>query len=153
MQDLFNFTNADGEVIMLFDGKITLSQFLMIIAAIAVVLFAIKVLKAAARVVVCVIAVCVCLVHFQIASPDQIKDAATQIAQAGMAGYQTVINSSQNIRWEEGTLQVNIADNWVKVSDIDSIVGGDENMATVVIGGETYVVEDTAIIKLLKTFT
>lgn len=153
MQDLLNFTNAEGEVITLFDGKLTLSQAIGILAALAVIIFAFKVLKAAARTTVCVIAVCACLIHFNLASPTQIKDVATQVAQAGISGYQSAVDSSKNIRWENNTIQINLDDNWVNVSDIESIIGGESGKATVVAGGVSYVVDDSAVIKLLKTFT
>lgn len=153
MQDLLNFTNANGEVITLFDGKMTLSQAVAIVMTIAVVLFAIKVLKKTIRLVVCVCAVCACLVHFNIASPAQIRDAATQVAQAGVASYQAIADSSKSIRLEGKSIQIIVGDKWVDVSDITSIVGGESGKATVVVDGESYVVEDTAVIKLIKSFT
>lgn len=153
MQDLFNFTDANGEVIMLFDGKMTLSQLVVIIIAIAVVLIALKVIKTAMRAVVCVVAVCFCLVYFNIASPDQLKDVAGQIASAGVSGYQTVIDSSQNIKWEDNSIKVNVEGKWINASDIESIVGGDSGKATIVANGNTYVVDDSAVIQLLKMFT
>lgn len=153
LQELFNFTNANGEVITLFGGKITLSQALMILLAAAVILFALKVLKSIVRTIVIVVAICVCLVHFNIASPDQIKDAATQIAQTGIASYQTVVDSSQNIRYQGNTIQVNLNDNWVDVGNITSIVGGENGKATVVANGKSYVVNDSAVIQLLQMFT
>lgn len=152
-QELLNFTNANGEVITLFNGRITLSQALMILAAVLVILFALKVLKSIVRVIVIVVAICACLVHFNIASPAQIKDAATQIAQTGISGYQTIVDSSQNIRYEDGTIQVHLGDKWVNVSQVTSVVGGSSGKATVVAGGKSYVVEDTAVIQLLRMFT
>lgn len=153
MQDILNLTNANGEVITLFDGKVTLSQALAVVITIAIVFFVMKVVKKTLKLVFTVAAICACLVYFNIASPAQIKDAATQIASAGVESYKTIVDSSKNIRMEGGGIQVNIADNWVDISDITSIVGGDSGKATVVVNGQSYVVEDTVVIQLLKSFT
>lgn len=153
MQDILNLTNANGEVITLFDGKVTLSQALAVVITIAIVFFVMKVVRKTLKLVFTVAAICACLVYFNIASPAQIKDAATQIASAGVESYKTIVDSSKNIRMEGGGIQVNIADNWVDISDITSIVGGDSGKATVVVNGQSYVVEDTVVIQLLKSFT
>lgn len=153
MQDILNLTNANGEVITLFDGKVTLSQALAVVITIAIVFFVMKVVKKTLKLVFTVAAICACLMYFNIASPAQIKDAATQIASAGVESYKTIVDSSKNIRMEGGGIQVNIADNWVDISDITSIVGGDSGKATVVVNGQSYVVEDTVVIQLLKSFT
>lgn len=153
MQDILNLTNANGEVITLFDGKVTLSQALAVVITIAIVFFVMKVVKKTLKLVFTVAAICACLVYFNIASTAQIKDAATQIASAGVESYKTIVDSSKNIRMEGGGIQVNIADNWVDISDITSIVGGDSGKATVVVNGQSYVVEDTVVIQLLKSFT
>lgn len=153
MQDLLNLTNANGEVITLFDGKMTLSQALAIVVTIAAVLLVMKLVKKTLKLVFTVVAVCICLVYFNIASPSQIKDVASQVASMGVASYQTIANSSKDIRIEGSSIQVNIADNWVDISDITSIVGGDSGKATVVVNGQSFVVEDTAVISLLKSFT
>lgn len=153
MQDILNLTNANGEVITLFDGKVTLSQALAVVITIAIVFFVMKVVRKTLKLVFTVAAICACLVYFNIASPAQIKDAATQIASAGVESYKTIVDSSKNIRMEGGGIQVNIADNWVDISDITSIVGGDSGKATVVVNGQSYVVEDTVVIQLIKSFT
>lgn len=153
MQDILNLTNANGEVITLFDGRMTLSQALAVVITIAIVFFVMKVVKKTLKLVFTVAAICACLVYFNIASPAQIKDAATQIANAGVESYKTIVDSSKNIRMEGGDIQVNIADNWVDISDITSIVDGDSGKATVVVNGQSYVVEDTVVIQLLKSFT
>lgn len=153
MQDILNLTNANGEVITLFDGKVTLSQALAVVITIAIVFFVMKVVRKTLKLVFTVAAICACLVYFNIASPAQIKDAATQIASVGVESYKTIVDSSKNIRMEGGGIQVNIADNWVDISDITSIVGGDSGKATVVVNGQSYVVEDTVVIQLLKSFT
>lgn len=153
MQDLLNLTNANGEVITLFDGKVTLSQAIAVIITIAVVLFVLKVVKKTMKLVFTVAAVCACLVYFNIASPSQIRDAATQVAKAGVESYQAIADSSKNVRIEDGSIQVNISDNWVDISEITSIVGGESGKATVIVAGQSYVVEDSAVIQLLKSFT
>ena len=153
MQELLNITNADGEVITLMDGKITLGQAIAMVLTILAVVFILSVFKKAMKMVFTVIVVCVCLVYFNIASPAQIKDAATQIASAGIASYQALADSSKNIRLEGGSIQVNVDDTWVDISEVTSIIGGDSGKATVVVGGESFVIDDSALIELIKSFT
>lgn len=152
LQELLNFTNAEGEVITVFDGKMTLSQLVVIILTLAVVIFALKVFKKAVKWTVIAVALCVCLVHYNIASPEQIRDVATQVASVGVGSFQAIADSSKNIRIEGGSIEINLNDNWVDISEISSIVGGESGKATVVVGDQSYVVDDTAIIKLIKSF-
>lgn len=154
LQELLNITNAEGEVITLFDGKITLGQAIAVVITIAVVLLVMKLVKKTMKLVLTVAVVCACLVYFNIASPDQIKDAASQVASAGIASYQTIADSSKNVRIEGGAIQINVGDNtWVDVTEVTSIVGGDSGKATISVGGQSYVVEDSAVIQLIKSFT
>lgn len=153
LQELLNITDAEGQVITLFDGKITLGQAIAVVVTLAIVILVMKIVKKTMKLVFTVAAVCACLVYFNIASPAQIKDAATQIASAGIASYQTIADNSKNIRIEDNTIQVNINDKWIDISEVTSIVGGESGRATVVVDGESSVIEDSALIQLIKSFT
>lgn len=152
LQQIMNITNADGEVITFFDGKVTLSQLLVGIAVLAVVLFAIKVIKGVFKTIIIIASICIGLVHYNIASPTQIKDVASQIASNGVTAYQTFANASENIKIDGSDIQVKVGDNWFSISDVTSIVQGTDGVATVTVDGETYTTEDNNIIELLNSF-
>lgn len=152
LQQLLNIKNSNGEVITFFDGKLTLSQLLFIVVAIIVVIAIIKFLKGVVRTVLAVVAICVALVNYGIASPTQIKDAASIISQKGISTYEKLASASENIKVEGSDVQIKLRDSWVNISDVTSFVSTGKNTATINVGDESYVVDDSNIISLLKTF-
>lgn len=152
LQQLLNIKNANGEVITFFDGKVTLSQLVFIILAIIVVALVIKFLKGVARTIVAVVAVCVALVNYGIASPTQIKDVASVISQRGIATYEKMASASESIKLNGNNIEIKLGDKWVNVSDVTSFISTGDGAATINVDGESYFVEDSNIISLLKTF-
>lgn len=152
LQQLLNIKNADGEVITFFNGKVTLSQLVFIILAIIVVALVIKFLKGVVRTIIAIGAICVALVNYGIASPTQIKDAASVISQKGIATYEKMASASENIKLDGNNIEIKLGDKWVNVSDVTSFVSAGDGVATVNVDGESYSVEDSNIISLLKTF-
>lgn len=152
LQQLLNIKNSNGEVITFFDGKLTLSQLLFIVVAIIVVVAIIKFLKGIVRTVLAVVAICVALVNYGIASPTQIKDAASVISQKGITTYEKMASTSENIKIEGSDVKIKLGDNWVNVSDVTSFVSTGKDKATVNVNCESFAVEDSDIISLLKTF-
>lgn len=152
LQQLLNIKNANGEVITFFNGKVTLSQLVFIILAIIVVALVIKFLKGIVRTIITIVAICVALVNYGIASPTQIKDAASVISQKGIATYEKMASASENIKLDGNNIEIKLGDKWVNVSDVTSFVSAGDGVATVNVDGESYSVEDSNIISLLKTF-
>jgi hypothetical protein len=152
LQQLLNFSSSDGEVITFFDGKVTLSQLVMAIVVILIIGFAIKVLKGVVRTVIIIVSICIGLVHYGIASPTQIKDAASVVAEKGIGAYKTVASASENIRISGTKLEVKLGDNWFDVSDVTSYVQSSDSSITVYADGNSYIVDDISVINLLKTF-
>ena len=152
LQRLLNFTNENGEVITLFDGKVTLSQLVVCIIGLLVVGFALKVLKGIFRTIMEIVAICVVLIHYGIASPTQLADIAGQIKDKGIESYQSFASMSDNIKIEDSDVQIKLNDNWVSVSDITSFIQGDNGVVTVVVDDETITIEDEAVLSLLNTF-
>ena len=152
LQQILNIKNSDGEVITFFDGKITLSQLIFIIVAIIAVVAIIKLLKGVVRTVLAVVAICVALVNYGIASPTQIKDTASVISQKGIATYEKLASASENIKVEGSDVQIKLGDNWINISDVTSFVSTGKDTATINVDGESYAVDDSSIISLLKTF-
>ena len=152
LQQLLNFCDESGKAITFFDGKLTLSQLLAIVGALIVTSLALKFLKRVVRTIVVIVALCVGLVHFGIASPTQLKDVAQTIAENGVATYTKIANSSDNIRIENKSLEVNIDGKWYNVASISSIVQTADGVATVCIEGEEFVISDSEVISLLKSF-
>jgi uncharacterized membrane protein len=87
LQQLLNFKNSNGEVLTVFNGKLTLSQLVMIITVILVIAFVVKLLKGVVRTVCIVVALCILAIHFGLTSPTQLKDVSTQLATNGISAY------------------------------------------------------------------
>ena len=152
LQSLLNFTNADGEVITFFDGKVTLSQLVVCIIAFLVIIYAFKVLKGIFRTIVLIASICIALVHYGIASPTQIKNVASQVAQNGLKAYKSFEEASDNIKIEGSNIKIKLEEEWVNVSDISSYIVGEDGVVTVTVDGVQTTIEDEAIISLLNTF-
>lgn len=152
LQQLLNIKNSNGEVITFFDGKLTLSQLLFIVVAIIAVIAIIKFLKGVVRTILAIVAICIALVNYGIASPTQIKDAASVISQKGIATYEKMASASENIKIDDSNIKIKLGDNWFNISDVTSFVSTGKDKATVNVNGESFAVEDSDIISLLKTF-
>lgn len=152
LQQLLSFCDSSGKAITFFDGKFTLSQVLAVIGALVIISLAIKFIKGVFRTIIVIVALCVGLVYYGIASPTQIKDTAKIIADNGISAYTKVANSSENIRINDKTLEIMIEGKWYNIASISSIVQTDEGVATVNIEGEDFIISDSKIISLLKSF-
>lgn len=152
LNELLNFTDSEGKVITLFDGKMTLSQAVVGVVAIVGVLLIMKMVKKAFKWALIVAVACVMLVHYNVASPQQLRDVAGQIAEKGVDTYRSFANASQNVKIQGGSVYLRLDDNnWVNVTDISSIIGGGEKDMTVVVGGQTYTISDDIAQDLLNS--
>lgn len=153
LEALLNFTNSEGEVITFFGGKITLSQLLVIIGAILVIILVFKFLKGIVKTILSIGIVCYALVYFGIASPQQLKDVSSQIVDKGESFYESFIEASSNIKYEDDKLLVRTdGDTWIDVSDIKSFVTGKEGVVTIQTSNGAYTISDSEVIRLLETF-
>ena len=153
LEALLNFTNSEGEVITFFGGKITLSQLLVIIGAILVIILVFKFLKGIVKTILAIGIVCYALVYFGIASPQQLKDVSSQIVDKGASFYESFVEASSNIKYEDDKLLVRTdGDTWIDVSDIKSFVTGKEGVVTIQTSNGAYTISDSEVIRLLETF-
>lgn len=98
-----NFTNADGSVITVFDGAMTLSQLIGIIAAIIVIIVALKFIKGILKAIITVLAICICLVYFNLATPEQIADTVkTTVEQTQEQVQKTTSDIKNTINKQKG---------------------------------------------------
>ena len=152
LQQLLTFCDKDGKAITFFDGKITLSQLIAIFVTISIVLIVLKIFKGVVKAAFTVGIICFFLVYMGVASPTQIKDAASVIASKGLDAYTKVVEASENIKFSGNSISLRIEDSWFDISEVSSLVMIDDGVATVIINEETYIVDDPTIISLLKTF-
>ena len=152
LEQMLNITNANGEVITFFDGKVTLGQIIAVILCIVVVGIAWKFIKGLLKTAIMIVVVCVALVYFGIASPEQITDVAGTIKEYGVETYQKFADASENIKVAEGSIQINLGDKWVDISEIGSMVSGAKDTVTVNVNGESYTIEDSQVLELLDQF-
>lgn len=152
LQQLLNIKNSNGEVITFFNGKLTLSQLLFIVIAVIAVIAIIKFLKGVVRTILVVVAICMALINYGVASPTQIKDVTSVISQKGISAYEKMASASENIKIDGSDIHIKLGDNWFNISDVTSFVSTGKGTATVNVDGESFAVEDSDIISLLKTF-
>lgn len=151
LKEWLNFTGADGKVVTYFGGRVTRSQLLAIVLCIVAVLVVLKVLKGIIKTVVVAGVVCVALVHFGIASPQQLKDVALQIQEKGVQAYNALADASENIKLDGSSIMVKIDGKWVDVTDISSIIPTSMG-ASVNVNGEDVAVADEVVVELLDSF-
>ena len=142
LQGLLNFASSNGEVITLFNGKITLSQLIVGIGAIAVIIIALKFLKKTVRTVTLIGAICFALVHYGLATPTQLKDVGMQIAKDG----------SENIQLNNDSISIKIEDKWISLKDIQSFVSTGDDSVSITVDGQSYAVNDKSVVQLLNMF-
>lgn len=154
LQQLLNFTDANGQVITVLNGRFTLGQVLMFAIALLAICLIWKFVKGVIKAVVIVAVVCVVLVYTGVTSPTQLKDIGSQIAEAGIDSYKAVANASEHVKIQGGKLTVLMDDDdtWYDVTEIDSIIKGEDDVMTVIINGKPHITSDTAVISLLDTF-
>lgn len=153
LEALLNFTNSDGEVITFFEGRLTLSQLLVIIGAIIAIILVFSFIKGIVKTIITIVIVCYALVYFGIASPQQLKDVSSQIIDKGASFYESFVEASSNIKYENDKLLIKVdEDTWIDVSDIKSFVAGKEGVVTIQTSNGAYAISDSEIIKLLETF-
>lgn len=152
LQGLLNFANSDGEVKTYFDGRITQTQLIVIILAVIALIILRKVLKGIVRTLIMVGVACFALVYFGVASPTQIKDTAKTIQDKGIATYQTMAKSSDNIQVKGKDVQIKVGNEWYSVSDIKSVVNVGATLS-IRVGDKTVAIDDKQVIDLIKTFS
>ena len=153
LEALLNFTNSEGEVITLFGGRVTLSQLVVIVLALIAVFLVLKFIKGVVKFIVMSIIICYSLVHFGIASPQQLKDVSSQIIDKGVGFYETFVEASSNIKYEDAKLMIcTDGDVWLDVSEIKSFVTGKEGVVTIKTSDGSYTISDSEVIRLLETF-
>lgn len=153
LEALLNFTNSEGEVVTLFGGRVTLSQLVVIVLALIAVFLVLKFIKGVVKFIVMGVIICYSLVHFGIASPQQLKDVSSQIIDKGIGFYETFVEASSNIKYEDDKLMIcTDGDVWLNVSEIKSFVTGKEGVVTIKTSDGSYTVSDSEVIKLLETF-
>ena len=154
IQSFLNVANAKGEVITFFDGKVTLSQLVIILIAILAVCLVFKFIKGIVKTVVAIGIACFALVYFGLASPDQLKDVANQIASQGTAIYEQYQEVSDYIKYQDGVLYVSPDKQmWIDVTTIKTIVRGNGDTLSVVTDEGTYALTDNKAIEMIETFT
>ncbi len=149
---LANRADEAGRVTTLLGGRITATQLVVGVVALVLLLLVWKVIKSGIKIVLTVVIVVLVLVHYGIASPAQLKDAAAQIAEEGVERYQQIADMSQNIQVVDGDVQVKLGGQWVSVPRIQSVVQGARDVLTVTVDGVSYTTEDSAVIELLNSF-
>lgn len=152
LQSLFNFTNADGEVITFFNGKVTLSQIVVFIIAVIAIVLLRNVLKGVVKTIVLIAIVCVALVHFGIASPTQIKDAGAKIKETGISTYEMMAKASENVKVENGNVKIRVQNEWFDLKDIETVISSGATY-TITVNGKTLVIDDDKVIEVIKTLT
>ena len=153
IQSFLNVANEKGEVITFFDGKITLSQLVITLIALLAVCLVLKFIKGIVKTVVAIGIACFALVYFGLASPDQLKDVASQIASQGAAVYEQYQAASEYIKYEGGTLYVSPdKQTWLDVTAIKSVVKGNDETMSIVTDDGTYALTDNKAIEMIKTF-
>ncbi len=151
LQQSLNFTNSEGEVITFFDGKLTISQAILILIAIVAVLIVLKCIKGIVKaVIVGGIAVFVCI-NMGILSPTQVRDIGEQIYAKGVSAYESIAEASENIKIEDSTIKIQLNDKWYDVKDVKSFVPTDEGIS-IKIGDDTIAIKDGKIVELIKSF-
>lgn len=154
IQELLNFTNADGSVKMIHIGSlsITLTQLLLTIGLVVILLVALKVTRGVLKLFWVVGFIAVFLVTHGVLSPIKLGNTVTQLSAAGIKSYQSLANASDNIKIEDSTIKIKVKRDWIDVKDIDSFMVGDENTITIIVGDKYYTTDDLSVIQLIKSF-
>ena len=153
IQSFLNAANEKGEVITFFDGKVTLSQLVIVVIAILAVGLVLKLVKGVLKTGLTIGIALFALVYFGFASPDQLKDVADQIAKQGAAVYEQYQEASEYIKYEGDTLYVSPdKTTWIDVSTIKSVVKGNNKSISVVTPDGTYAFTDSKVIELISSF-
>lgn len=153
IQSFLNTANEKGEVITFFDGKVTLSQLVVLIIAVIAVSLVISFIKGVLKACLTIGIAVFALVYFGFASPDQLKDVADQIAKQGAAVYEQYQEASEYIKYEGNKLYISTDKNtWIDVSTIKSVVKGNNKSISVVTPDGTYAFTDSKVIELINSF-
>ena len=153
IQSFLNAANEKGEVITFFDGKITLSQLVVVVIAILAVGLVLKLVKGVLKTGLTIGIALFALVYFGFASPNQLKDVADQIAKQGAAVYEQYQEASEYIKYEDDKLYVSPdKTTWIDVSTIKSVVKGNNKSISVVTPDGTYAFTDSKVIELISSF-
>lgn len=154
LMSVFNFTDAEGKVITVMDGRFTLGQVVIGGIAIIAVLMVLKAIKSAVKYAVIIGVACFALVYFGVASPQQLTDIAAQIRDTGIEQYQRFSQASENIKIEGGKIYIKLSDGtWLDATDVNAMVkGGVSGEFTIMSNGESYTMFDSDVFEMLESF-
>lgn len=155
MDDLIKkltITNSNGEVITLFDGKITLGQLIAVIVALITLIVVFRALRGATRLLLSFAVIMLVALYFNLVSPTQIANVTDKMQEIGSGVLQQFANTSDKIRISDKDVQLNLGGTWVSLSDIDNFVISDSGVVTINFNGETLSSDDSDIVGLLKLF-
>lgn len=128
-------------------------QMIAILVVVLVVLLCFKLIKGLLKWCIIAGAVCIGLVYFNIATPQQIQDIASQIQDKGIESYQSIAQASENIRIKDNKIQVKVdAGKWLSVDKLEDITKGKEKELIVTYKGKEYQIMDKNVKKLLESF-
>lgn len=138
---------------MIFNGALTTQQLIVIIASVVGIVLAVAFAKKIFKVIVSAIVVVIGLAYFGIISPDQVTDAASFVADKGVAVVQEVASHSDNIRIDtKDGVSIKISNDgkeWYDVNKIDKVIISDKYAVILTDEKESIKFEDEYVVKLL----
>lgn len=138
---------------MIFNGALTTQQLIVIIASVVGIVLAVAFAKKIFKIIVSAIVVVIGLAYFGIISPDQVTDAASFVADKGIAVVQEVASHSDNIRIDtKDGVSIKISNDgkeWYDVNKIDKVIISDKYAVILTDEKESIKFEDEYVVKLL----
>ena len=144
-------TNTDGSVTTYFDGRITQTQLIMIIATIVIGLIILRFVKKSVKFIIMICLIGSIFFNVNFVSPDTLVGAAAVLNTREVKTQITKLaNKSDSIKIENSDIQLKVADEWVSLNDITGLVQLEDGKISLNVGGKDIVIEDKQIIDLLR---
>jgi len=153
MESIINIRDANGEVITVMDGRFTLGQVIMAALAFIVLIMAFHITKKALHTAFVGCLLAVMLFYVGKATPEQIQGVADQIKAQGTKAYEAIVEKSDNLKIEDGSICIKLGDDWHDISEITSFVKGSDGSITISLGKQKFVLNDNMVGGLLEAFT
>lgn len=155
LTNLIQITNEDGSVKTFFNGSITATQLIFIVAVIIVGLILMAKLKRIGKIVVLVAVIASTYFNVQLFSPTKMLNTATVFVNSPLVKEQVteLANKSDSIRLSGDNLEIKVMDNWISLNAITSVIQLDDGNVSISVGDQNFVVSDEMIIKVLNMFT
>lgn len=149
LKDLLTVVDESGNPVMLFGGRISLSQFILFCAVVVVALSLLRFAKGVMKLLAAVVIVVGLCVNFGILSKEEVKGAITQVTDAGMDAVGKIAETADNVRVKNGTVEIKLDGEWHDVTDFDTfeIATG---KVVIWMNGVRYDVEDSNIVAALE---